>query len=45
MNNVIHNPNPELGKYQQLAEKCMKLVKNKLYFKIFLKFFALNLPQ
>ena len=33
MNNVISNPNPELGKYQQLAEKCMKLVKNKLYFK------------
>lgn len=35
MNNAIitNSTNPELGKYQQLAEKCMKLVKNKLYFK------------
>ena len=32
MNNAIitNSTNPELGKYQQLAEKCMKLVKNKL---------------
>lgn len=35
MNNAIitNSTSPELGKYQQLAEKCMKLVKNKLYFK------------